>query len=116
MKIRPEHAHGHPIRNTRPLLSPPSRPSQPGDGADLLETAQQDSSFGNSRAPVCLDHYIPGVLLSWQRRWPEVIANLRSRRSALFCFGSGVMVSVNWLLFIWAVTLAASSKLVWGIL
>jgi len=46
-----------------------------------------------------------GVLLSWQRRWPEVIANLRSRRSALFCFGSGVMVSVNWLLFIWAVNI-----------
>jgi chloramphenicol-sensitive protein RarD len=45
------------------------------------------------------------VLLSWQRRWPEVIANLRSRRSALFCFGSGVMVSVNWLLFIWAVNI-----------
>jgi chloramphenicol-sensitive protein RarD len=44
-----------------------------------------------------------GVLLSWQRRWPDVVANLRSRRSALFCSGSGVMVSVNWLLFIWAV-------------
>src|SRR6266853_1141475 len=46
-----------------------------------------------------------GVLLSWQRRWPEVVANLRSRRSALFCFGSGVMVSVNWLIFIWAVNI-----------
>jgi chloramphenicol-sensitive protein RarD len=46
-----------------------------------------------------------GLLLSWQRRWPEVTANLRSRRSALFCFGSGVMVSVNWLLFIWAVNI-----------
>jgi len=46
-----------------------------------------------------------GVLLSWQRRWPEVIANLRTRRNALFCFGSGVMVSVNWLLFIWAVNI-----------
>ncbi|HKS31981.1 MAG TPA: EamA family transporter RarD, partial [Chthoniobacterales bacterium] len=46
-----------------------------------------------------------GVLLSWQGRWPEVIANLRSRRSALFCLGSGVMVSVNWLLFIWAVNI-----------
>src|SRR5215471_18863287 len=46
-----------------------------------------------------------GVLLSWQRRWGEVIANLRSRRSALFCFGSGVMVSVNWLIFIWAVNI-----------
>src|SRR4029078_7683100 len=46
-----------------------------------------------------------GVLLRRQRRCPEVIASLRSRRSALFCFGSGVMVSVNWLLFIWAVNI-----------
>src|SRR5438094_8002530 len=46
-----------------------------------------------------------GVLLSWQRRWPEVIGNVRSRRSALFCFGSGVMVGLNWLLFIWAVNI-----------
>jgi chloramphenicol-sensitive protein RarD len=46
-----------------------------------------------------------GVLLSWRRRWPEVVANLRLCRSALFCFGSGVMVSVNWLLFIWAVNI-----------
>ena len=46
-----------------------------------------------------------GLLLSWQRRWPEVIANIRSRRSALFCFGSGVMVSINWLIFIWAVNI-----------
>ena len=45
------------------------------------------------------------LLLSWQLRWPEVITNLRSRRKALFCFGSGVMVSVNWLLFIWAVNI-----------
>lgn len=45
------------------------------------------------------------ALLSWQRRWPEVITNLHSRRSALFCFASGVMVSVNWLLFIWAVNI-----------
>ncbi len=46
-----------------------------------------------------------GGLLSWQRRWPEVVGNLRSRRSALFCFASGVMVSLNWLLFIWAVNI-----------
>src|SRR5437763_15686723 len=46
-----------------------------------------------------------GVLLSWQGRWPEVIAHIRTRRNALFCFGSGVMVSVNWLLFIWAVNI-----------
>jgi chloramphenicol-sensitive protein RarD len=46
-----------------------------------------------------------GLLLSWQRRWPEVRTNLRCPRRALFCFGSGVMVSVNWLIFIWAVNI-----------
>ena len=45
------------------------------------------------------------LLLSWQERWREVIRNLRSRRSALFCLGSGVMVGLNWLLFIWAVNI-----------
>ena len=42
-------------------------------------------------------------LLSWQRRWPEVLAILRSRRMALFCAGSGVAIAVNWFFFIWAV-------------
>ena len=43
------------------------------------------------------------VLLSWQRRWPEVIANLRSRHTALFCAASGVAITINWFVFIWAV-------------
>src|SRR5438309_9043272 len=46
-----------------------------------------------------------GLLLSWQERWRELIGNVLSRRSALFCFGSGVMVGLNWLLFIWAVNI-----------
>ncbi|HEY1893960.1 MAG TPA: EamA family transporter RarD [Chthoniobacterales bacterium] len=46
-----------------------------------------------------------GILLSWQERWREVIGNLRRRRSALFCLGSGIMVGLNWLLFIWAVNI-----------
>ena len=46
-----------------------------------------------------------GILLSWQTRWREVTGNLRSRRSALFCLGSGIMVGLNWLLFIWAVNI-----------
>jgi chloramphenicol-sensitive protein RarD len=46
-----------------------------------------------------------GLLLSWQQRWREVIGNLRRRRSALFCLGSGIMVGLNWLLFIWAVNI-----------
>src|SRR6266481_1860288 len=30
---------------------------------------------------------------------------LRRRRSALFCLSSGIMVGLNWLLFIWAVNI-----------
>jgi chloramphenicol-sensitive protein RarD len=46
-----------------------------------------------------------GLLLTWQQRWPEVFQNLRSRRASLFCLCSGVMIGVNWLLFIWAVNI-----------
>src|SRR5437868_10110407 len=46
-----------------------------------------------------------GVLLSWQELWREVIGNVCSRRSSLFCLGIGVMVGLNWLLFIWAVNI-----------
>src|SRR5216110_2269602 len=46
-----------------------------------------------------------GVLLSWQKRWREVIGNLRRRPGALSCLGSGIMVGLNWLLFIWAVNI-----------
>jgi chloramphenicol-sensitive protein RarD len=43
------------------------------------------------------------LLLSWQRRWPEVISNLRSLRTAFFCAGSGIAIAINWFVFIWAV-------------
>jgi chloramphenicol-sensitive protein RarD len=43
------------------------------------------------------------VLLTWQRRWPEVRAMARSRRTVLYCIASGLAVSINWLVFIWAV-------------
>lgn len=43
------------------------------------------------------------ILLSWQRRWPEVMTSVRSRRALLFCLASGTAISINWLLFIWAV-------------
>lgn len=43
------------------------------------------------------------ALLSWQRRWPEVREATRSRRALLYCFASGLAISVNWLVFIWAV-------------
>jgi chloramphenicol-sensitive protein RarD len=42
-------------------------------------------------------------LLSFQRRWPEVREATRSRRALLYCFASGLAISVNWLFFIWAV-------------
>ena len=46
------------------------------------------------------------LLLSWQGRWGEVLANLRSRRTALFCAASGIAIAVNWFVFIWAVNAA----------
>src|SRR5437763_16505735 len=42
-------------------------------------------------------------LLSFQHRWPEVRDATRSRRALLYCFGSCLAISVNWLFFIWAV-------------
>lgn len=41
--------------------------------------------------------------LTWQRRWPEVLATIRSRRALIYCLTSGLAISINWLLFIWAV-------------
>jgi chloramphenicol-sensitive protein RarD len=43
------------------------------------------------------------LLLSWQTRWPEVVSNVRSRRTAIFCAASGVAIAINWFVFIWAV-------------
>ncbi len=43
------------------------------------------------------------LLLSWQQRWPEVRNTMRSRRAMLFCLASGSAISLNWLVFIWAV-------------
>ena len=43
------------------------------------------------------------LLLSWQGRWPELREATRSRRALLYCFASGIAISVNWLVFIWAV-------------
>lgn len=42
-------------------------------------------------------------LLTWQRRWAEVRATMRSRRAVLYCIASGSAISCNWLMFIWAV-------------
>ena len=35
------------------------------------------------------------LLLSWQRRWPEVREATRSRRALLYCFASGIAISVT---------------------
>src|SRR5438270_862191 len=43
------------------------------------------------------------ALLSWQRRWPEVMANVRSPSARLFCLTGGVAIASNWFLFIYAV-------------
>lgn len=42
-------------------------------------------------------------LLTWQRRWPELREAARSRRTLLYCLASGLALSTNWLVFIWAV-------------
>jgi chloramphenicol-sensitive protein RarD len=43
------------------------------------------------------------LVLSWQKRWPEVKTVLRSRRATLYCLTSGLAVATNWFFFIFAV-------------
>src|SRR5881227_643583 len=45
------------------------------------------------------------TLLSWQRRWPELIANVRSRRARIYCLTGGLANASNWFLFIYAVNI-----------
>ena len=45
------------------------------------------------------------VLLSWQHRWKEVKTIARTRPAVLYCLASGLAVSINWFLFIWAVNI-----------
>jgi chloramphenicol-sensitive protein RarD len=45
------------------------------------------------------------VLLTWQRRWPEVRQAASSRSTLLYCIASGLAVSLNWVVFIWAVNI-----------
>lgn len=44
-------------------------------------------------------------LLTWQQRWPEVHANVRSRQAWTFCVAGSLAVATNWFLFIWAVNM-----------
>jgi chloramphenicol-sensitive protein RarD len=43
------------------------------------------------------------VLLCWDRRWLEVRTIMRSPRVMLCCVASGSVLSLNWLVFVWAV-------------
>jgi chloramphenicol-sensitive protein RarD len=43
------------------------------------------------------------LLVSWQRRWSEVLEAAHSRRALLYCLTSGSSIAINWFLFIWAV-------------
>src|SRR5260370_1220958 len=35
------------------------------------------------------------IVLSWQRRWPELVANVRSPRARLFCLTRGLAIAWN---------------------
>jgi len=43
------------------------------------------------------------ILLTWQGRWKEIGTALANRTMLLFCISSGIAISTNWFLFIWAV-------------
>lgn len=43
------------------------------------------------------------IVLSWQRRWNEVVANVRSPRVRIYCLTGGLAIASNWFLFIYAV-------------
>src|SRR5205807_3626382 len=36
------------------------------------------------------------TVLSWQQRWNEVVANIRSRRSLIYCLTGGLAIASNW--------------------
>lgn len=42
-------------------------------------------------------------LLTLRKRWADVAAVVRSRRTLLLCLASGTAISCNWMMFIWAV-------------
>src|SRR5437763_6186504 len=45
------------------------------------------------------------TILTWQGRWPELIANVRSPRARIFCLTGGLAIASNWFLFIYAVNI-----------
>ena len=45
------------------------------------------------------------IVLSCQKRWSEVVANIRSGRARIYCLTGGLAIATNWFLFIWAVNI-----------
>jgi chloramphenicol-sensitive protein RarD len=45
------------------------------------------------------------AVLTWQNRWPDVHAVLRSRRTTFYCLSSGLAIALNWFFFIYAVNI-----------
>jgi chloramphenicol-sensitive protein RarD len=45
------------------------------------------------------------TVLSWQGRWNEVLANIRSPHARIYCLTGGIAIATNWFLFIWAVNI-----------
>ena len=43
------------------------------------------------------------LVLTWQKRWGELIGNVHSRRALIYCVTGGLAIATNWFLFIWAV-------------
>jgi chloramphenicol-sensitive protein RarD len=68
----------------------------------LLKAVPASEILANRFVWTCI--FLSG-LLSWQGRWPEVKANVRSRRAVVYCIASGLAVATNWFLFIWAVNM-----------
>jgi len=44
-------------------------------------------------------------VLTWQKRWPELVAIIRSRKALIYCLTGGVAIASNWFLFIYAVNI-----------
>src|SRR2546430_14998205 len=43
------------------------------------------------------------TILTWQRRWPELLANVRSRRSQIYCLTRRIPITPHRVLFLYAV-------------
>jgi chloramphenicol-sensitive protein RarD len=45
------------------------------------------------------------TILTWQKRWAELFAIVRSRHALIFCLTGGLAIASNWFLFIYAVNI-----------